>query len=156
MNKPTEEISLSEQVTEFIEVLHADELTCIYLGGARLWLDISEQSLAITYGPPDEDDLHEAEMAELACFGPWVWAPLDWAIAEEHPKKADGEIDFDWPGMAPWKRERLLASAEDVAADLQLEEVLFNGMEDCEMAAGGRFMVPGREPGAKRTGGRAL
>jgi len=113
--------NLSVQLTGLIEELEPIDLECIYLAGARIWIETSAVHLAITYGPPGDDAVHDAEMAADPSPGYWVWAGLEPAIAQEHPRHANGEPDLDWPGIADWARQHLLARVADIAEDLELD-----------------------------------
>lgn len=125
MNQPT----LTVRVAAFIEQLHDDELSFIYLGGARLWLDTGSGAIAITYGPPDDHVGHD--MTDTVPEGQWVYARLEPSLAEEHPRDPTGEIDFEWPGLAAWERRwlwnclhQIVRSLEDAAerADAALRQ----------------------------------
>lgn len=109
--------NLTYRVAAFIEALDSDELSFIYLGGARLWLDSGSGALAITYGPPDDQAGHD--MTDSVPQGQWVYAPLQPSLAEEHPRGPTGEIDFDWPGLAAWERRWLRNCLHQIVRSLE-------------------------------------
>lgn len=107
---------LTQRVTAFVESLDADELSFIYFGGARLWLDTANRELAITFGPPDDETAHD--VSDLPCVGQWVYAALEPSLADEHPRRDDGIVDYEWPGLADWERQWLLYCVHQIVRTL--------------------------------------
>lgn len=109
--------NLTSRVAAFIDALDDDELSFIYLGGARLWMDSGSSALAITYGPPDDQAGHD--MTDSAPQGQWVYARLEPSLADEHPRSPTGDIDFDWPGLAAWERQWLRNCLHQIVRSLE-------------------------------------
>lgn len=100
-----EQLTLTHRVASFIDALDPFELSCIYLSGARLWMDSGSGELAVTFGPPDDQVGHD--VTDVTPVGQWVYARLEPSLADEHPRSPTGDIDFDWPGMPEWERRWL-------------------------------------------------
>ncbi|MFG6415499.1 hypothetical protein ACG02S_16505 [Roseateles sp. DC23W] len=111
---------LKKQVTQLINQLDSFELECIYLAGARLWLDTGDRSsLSITYVPPPGRAMDE-EMDDDPSVGSWVWTDLNFRTVEGTFPNSDGhEIGFGCPGLADWTRQFLLRSAKAIADGLE-------------------------------------
>ena len=113
MNQP----SLTHRVAAFIEALGPFELSCIYLSGARLWLDSVSGELVVTFGPPDDEVGHD--ITDAVPVGQWVFARLQPSLADEHPRGPGGGIDFDWPCMPDWERRWLWNCLHHIVRSLE-------------------------------------
>lgn len=117
---------LTSQVTLLVSELNSFELECIYLAGARLWLDTGDRSsLSITYAPPPGRTMDE-EMDDAQSVGAWVWAELNFRTVERtFPNPGGHDIGFGCPGLSEWTRRVLLGAANDIAEELDVAAELW-------------------------------